>query len=110
LHVLERGIPLSSLDSKEIHYISQYNTFRNGYNGTRGGGGIGSRSNKPSVESGINKPNVRSNVNKPQIGSTIETNNNTPKNTPFYEDSGFWGMCCCGSIIIMFLLGLLFGH
>lgn len=36
---LEKNIPLSELDNKEIYYIEKYNSFINGYNSTKGGDG-----------------------------------------------------------------------
>lgn len=36
---LERDIPLTKLNEKEIYYIEKYNSFANGYNSTKGGDG-----------------------------------------------------------------------
>lgn len=40
LIVLERDVKDEDLDTLEIYYISKYDTFNNGYNYTKGGGGI----------------------------------------------------------------------
>lgn len=37
--ILEEGIPIDELDSKEIRYIELYNSYKNGYNSTPGGDG-----------------------------------------------------------------------
>lgn len=36
---LESNIPIEELDQKEIEYIEKYNSFKNGYNSTKGGDG-----------------------------------------------------------------------
>lgn len=36
---IETGIPIDQLDEKEIAYIAEYDSFRNGYNSTPGGDG-----------------------------------------------------------------------
>lgn len=40
LTVLETEVDEDSLDEKEMYYIDKFNTFRNGYNNTKGGGGV----------------------------------------------------------------------
>ena len=37
--ILEDGIPLNELDEKEIYYIQKYNSYKEGYNSTKGGDG-----------------------------------------------------------------------
>lgn len=37
--VLESGIPEDELNEKEIYYIEKYDSFKNGYNSTKGGDG-----------------------------------------------------------------------
>ena len=39
ISILEDDIPQELLDEKEMYYIDKYNTFREGYNNTIGGGG-----------------------------------------------------------------------
>ena len=39
VQTLESDIPIEELDNKEIAYISQYDSYRNGYNTTQGGDG-----------------------------------------------------------------------
>lgn len=39
VETIESGIPLDLLNQKEIEYISMYDSFRNGYNSTKGGDG-----------------------------------------------------------------------
>lgn len=39
VETLETGIPVESLDDREIELIGQYDSFRNGYNSTSGGDG-----------------------------------------------------------------------
>ena len=38
--VLETDVPENQLDEKEKYYISKFRTFENGYNNTKGGGGV----------------------------------------------------------------------
>lgn len=38
--ILEKGIEKEELNNKEIYYISKFNSFKDGYNSTLGGGGI----------------------------------------------------------------------
>lgn len=40
LHIFERYIPKEQLNEYEIKYIEKYDAFNNGYNNTKGGGGI----------------------------------------------------------------------
>lgn len=37
--ILEDGIPIDKLDEKEIYYIQKYDSYKNGYNSTKGGDG-----------------------------------------------------------------------
>lgn len=37
--ILEDDIPLNQLDEKEIYYIEKYNSYKKGYNSTKGGDG-----------------------------------------------------------------------
>lgn len=39
VETLESNIPLEELDTKEIQYIAQYDSYNNGYNSTKGGDG-----------------------------------------------------------------------
>lgn len=39
VETLESGVPLEQLDEREIEYIAQYDSFKNGYNSTPGGDG-----------------------------------------------------------------------
>lgn len=39
VETLESGIPIEQLDKKEIEYIYRFDSFRNGYNSTKGGDG-----------------------------------------------------------------------
>lgn len=39
IEVLESDIGINKLDEREIYYIEEYNSFKKGYNSTKGGGG-----------------------------------------------------------------------
>lgn len=39
IELLEDNIPIEDLDKKEIYYIEKYDSFKNGYNSTKGGDG-----------------------------------------------------------------------
>ena len=55
--VLEDNIPISKLDEREIYWIKEHDSFKNGYNCSSGGGGI--RGYKLSDESKIKMSNSR---------------------------------------------------
>lgn len=70
--LLMDGIPAESLDTWEIFFIDWYDTFRNGYNRTKGGDGIDSETDRqiqtrPEVQTkrrasilvAVNKPGVK---------------------------------------------------
>ena len=39
VETIESGIPIDKLDKKEIQYIEEYDSYKNGYNSTKGGDG-----------------------------------------------------------------------
>lgn len=62
IRIIEDNIPQEMLDDKEIYYISKYNTFREGYNNTVGGGGT--------------KHYKHTDISKHKIGETVIRNKN----------------------------------
>lgn len=67
---LESDIPEDLLDEKEVYYINYFNTYEDGYNNTKGGGGV--------------RGYHHSDATKKKIGETVRQNMykiNTPERT-----------------------------
>ncbi len=94
LLILESGIIESDLDSKEKAYISHYNTFHGGYNGTRGGGRIKTPQTVQYIPPTSSHTSY-SDSNSNKTYSISELNSS--------DDNCYWG-CCIGVFIIFALL------
>lgn len=98
LLILENGVIESDLYSKERAYISHYNTFYGGYNGTRGGG----RVKTPQAVQYI--PLTSSHTSYSDSNSN-KTYSNSEMNSS--DNNCYWGYCIGVFIIfaLLFIIG-----
>lgn len=87
---VESNIPIEYLDNKEIYYIEKYNSFKNGYNSTKGGDGrvINKKYDEDTIIDLYKKGNSMTTIAKKYNVSTATISRVLKKNNVITRDSG----------------------
>ena len=85
LIILETGVSVEQLDEREVYYIEKFDTYNNGYNYTKGGGGIRGyhHSEETRRKMGIAISNSMWKINTPERTAKISA---TQKGRKFTEE------------------------